>query len=361
MKLKVAIIFGGKSAEHEVSLISATNIYHAVDTAVYEPVLLGVDKNNRWYYHADYANAEVDLTKRSYFEGASPVYLKNEKGKFTMTDAQNHETLGSFDVAFPIIHGTFGEDGTLQGVLKSLDIPFVGPDVLGSAVAMDKDLTKRLLRDAGIPIADFFTLHRHHPAAHTYEEIKEKLGLPLFVKPANAGSSVGVSKVTDKPSFEAAVAEAFRFDNKILVEEAVIGKEVECAVLGNEYPKPSVVGEITASKDFYSYDAKYLSADGAKLKIPAEINETISDSIRIIAVKAYQAISCEGMSRVDFLLRNDGTFVLNEINTLPGFTSISMYPKLWEHTGIPYKDLITELIRLAIARHDRDSKLLKKK
>ncbi|MDR3095094.1 MAG: D-alanine--D-alanine ligase [Bacteroidales bacterium] len=360
MKLKVAIIFGGRSAEHEISLISATNIYHAVDKAVYEPVLLGVDKNNRWYYHADYASVEVDLAKSSYFDGASPVYLKSEEGKFSLTDAQNHKTLNTFDVAFPVIHGTFGEDGTLQGVLKALDIPFVGPDVLGSAVAMDKDLTKRLLRDAGIPVADFFTLHRHHPTAHTYEEIKEKLGLPLFVKPANAGSSVGVSKVTDKTSFEAAVAEAFRFDNKILIEEAVIGKEVECAVLGNEYPEPSVLGEITASKDLYSYDAKYLSADGAKLKIPAEILETVSDSIRAIAVKAYQAISCEGMSRVDFLLREDGTFVLNEINTLPGFTSISMYPKLWEQTGISYKDLITKLIHFAIARHDRDTQLLKK-
>jgi D-alanine-D-alanine ligase len=223
MKLKVAIIFGGKSAEHEVSLISATNIYHAVDVAVYEPLLLGVDKNNRWYYHPSYASAEIDLSKRSYFEGASQVCIQNEGGRIIMTDLQTHQPLGDFNVAFPIIHGTFGEDGTLQGFLKALNIPFAGPDVLGSAVAMDKDLTKRLLRDAGIPIAAFFTLYKHQPDEYSYEEIKAQLGLPLFVKPANAGSSVGVSKVTDKSSFDSAVNEAFRFDNKILVEEAIIG------------------------------------------------------------------------------------------------------------------------------------------
>ncbi|MDR1673059.1 MAG: D-alanine--D-alanine ligase [Bacteroidales bacterium] len=359
MKLKVAIIFGGKSAEHEISLVSATNIYRSVDRIIYEPLLLGIDKQNRWCYHPRYTDGYVDLAERPYFEDASPVYLRVEDNGAAVVHRQSNQVLETFDVAFPIIHGTFGEDGTLQGFLKSLDIPFTGPDVLASAVAMDKDVTKRLLRDAQIPVADFFTLFKHHPSAHSYEEITRRLGLPVFVKPANSGSSVGVSKAVDKRSFEQAVADAFRFDNKILVEEAIIGKEVECAVLGNEQPKLSVVGEIVPTKDFYSYDAKYLSVDGAKLKIPADIAPDLADAIRQTAAKAYRAISCEGMARVDFLLRNDGSFVLNEINTLPGFTAISMYPKLWEHAGILYKDLITELIQLAVARRIRDAKLFR--
>jgi D-alanine-D-alanine ligase len=257
-----------------------------------------------------------------------------------------------------MIHGTFGEDGTLQGLLKSLNIPFVGPDVLGSAIAMDKDITKRLLRDANIPIADFYTLQKHNLNEYTFEEIENKLKLPLFIKPANAGSSVGVSKVTCKNTFIAALSEAFKFDNKILIEEAINGKEVECAILGNEIIKASVIGEIIPTKDFYSYDAKYLSLNGAKMKIPADIDEVTSRKIKEQAIKAFKTICCEGMARVDFFLREDNTFVLNEINTLPGFTEISMYPKLWEHSGVEYKSLITELINLAVKRNKRDNDLL---
>ncbi len=358
MKSRVAIIFGGKSAEHEVSLKSASNIFNAVDIRIFEPTLLGMDKNGNWRYHTNYVEQDIDLTGFDYFPGSVEVYISNSEGRAMITDKKTNRILNVFDIAFPIIHGTFGEDGTLQGFLKLAGIPFVGPDVLGSAIGMDKDVTKRLLRDAGIPIADFFVLYQHAPSQYSFDEIVARLKLPLFVKPANAGSSVGVSKVTNKADFDQALSEAFEFDHKILVEEAIVGKEVECAVLGNKDPKASVIGEIIPTKDFYSYEAKYIDMDGAKMKIPAEIDEIVAGQIKELAVKAFRTICCEGMARVDFFLRPDNTFVINEINTLPGFTEISMYPKLWEQTGISYRDLITELINLAQKRYERDSKLL---
>jgi D-alanine-D-alanine ligase len=361
MKIKIAILFGGKSAEHEVSLKSATNIFNAVDKTKFEPILLGNDINGDWYHNIDYVAKNVDLTKLDYFTHSSNVFLFNSNGQIQIIEKETNQVLDFFEVAFPIIHGTFGEDGTLQGLLKSLNIPFVGPDVLGSAIAMDKDITKRLLRDANIPIADFYTLQKHNLNEYTFEEIENKLKLPLFIKPANAGSSVGVSKVTCKNTFIAALSEAFKFDNKILIEEAINGKEVECAILGNEIIKASVIGEIIPTKDFYSYDAKYLSLNGAKMKIPADIDEVTSRKIKEQAIKAFKTICCEGMARVDFFLREDHTFVLNEINTLPGFTEISMYPKLWEHSGVEYKNLITELINLAVKRNKRDNDLLTEK
>lgn len=364
MKQKVAILFGGKSTEHDISLRSATNIFNAVDRTLFEPILLGVDRNGRWCYDADYSlSTPVDLTQNDYFGDAVAVYLSDRTEGQTLVSTQNNrEVLAAFELAFPIIHGAFGEDGTLQGILQALNIPFVGPDVLGSAASMDKDVTKRLFRDAGLPIAAFFTLHKHHPDQFSYAEIIEKLGLPLFVKPANAGSSVGVSKATDEKSFEQALRKAFEYDNKILVEEAVIGKEVECAILGNRNNlKASVVGEIVPTKDFYSYEAKYLSTNGAKLKIPADIPDAIADTLRLQAIKAFETLCCEGMSRVDFFLRDDHSFVINEINTLPGFTTISMYPKLWENSGLSYTNLITELIRLGVERQQRNQALRREK
>lgn len=353
MKLKLAVIFGGRSAEHEVSLQSASNIFNAVDREAFEPLLIGVDKSGDWRFNQDYPKEAIDLLKNDYFEGSKSIYILNKSGQIQLIDKYDNAVLAAFDLAFPIIHGTTGEDGTLQGFLKMTDIPFVGPDVLGSAVAMDKDVTKRLLRDAGIPIADFYTLHKYDTCRYSFDEIVSSFGLPFFVKPANAGSSVGVSKVTDEEGFNAAVSEAFKFDNKLLIEEAVIGKEVECAVLGNEQIRASIVGEIVPTKDFYSYDAKYISASGAKLRIPADIDESVATRIRELSIQACKVICCEGMARIDFFLREDNTFVLNEINTLPGFTGISMYPKLWEQTGISCRDLITELVNLSLQRQER--------
>ena len=357
MNTTIAIIFGGQSAEHEVSLKSATNIFNAIDRSKFNPLLIGIDRAGNWFYNPEYKMQNINLAKDDYFADATSVYMAHSSEKIEIISKNTNMIMANVDVAFPIVHGTFGEDGTLQGFLKSMSIPFVGPDVLGSAIAMDKDVTKRLLKAANIPVANSYTLYKYNPSEYLYSEIVSTLGLPLFVKPANAGSSVGVSKVTNEDEFIIALSTAFQYDNKILVEEAIIGKEIECAVLGNEHIRASVVGEIVATKDFYSYDAKYISSTGAKLQIPAEINAEISGQIRECAVKAFKTICCEGMARVDFFLTKDNRFVLNEVNTLPGFTEISMYPKLWEQTGIPYKDLITELISLYLQRHKRDSKL----
>ena len=357
MNTTIAIIFGGQSAEHEVSLKSATNIFNAIDRSKFNPLLIGIDRAGNWFYNPEYKMQNINLAKDDYFADATSVYMTHSSEKIEIISKGTNMVIENIDVAFPIVHGTFGEDGTLQGFLKSINIPFNGPDVLGSAIAMDKDVTKRLLKAANIPVADSYTLYKYNPSEFLYSEIVSVLGLPLFVKPANAGSSVGVSKVTNEDEFTIALSTAFQYDNKILVEEAIIGKEIECAVLGNEHVRASVVGEIVATKDFYSYDAKYISSTGAKLQIPAEINAEMSGQIRECAVKAFKTICCEGMARVDFFLTEDNRFVLNEVNTLPGFTEISMYPKLWEQTGIPYKDLITELISLSLQRHERDSKL----
>ncbi|MBP7184327.1 MAG: D-alanine--D-alanine ligase [Saprospiraceae bacterium] len=354
MKLKVAIIFGGKSAEHSISLISATNIINALDKNIYEPILLGIDKKGEWRYNLDYAHLNVDLTKHDYFEKSQVVYLRNIDKSAAILSVLDNKKLAHFDVGFPIIHGTFGEDGTLQSILEALDIPFVGPDNLGSAIGMDKDVTKRLLRDANIPIARFYSLLKNQKDELSFQEIIADLGSPIFVKPANAGSSVGVTKVNSLEEYENAINLAFRYDNKIIIEEAVIGKEVECAVLGNEHPEASVIGEIVPTVEFYTFEAKYVSTDGAKLRIPADIDADISEQIRKIAIKAFKLLCCEGLSRVDFFLRADNTFVLNEINTLPGFTSISMYPKLWEYSGIPYQELLNRLIELGLQRFKRD-------
>lgn len=357
MKLKVALVFGGKSAEHEVSLTSATNIYHSIDKNLFDVVLLGSGKDGKWYYNPSYNTTDLNLVKDDYYQGAVNVIIDSNDGKHAILSRENATTLNTFDIVFSIVHGTYGEDGSLQGFFRTLDIPYVGPNILGSSVCMDKDIAKRLFADAGIPIAKFIT-YRRDDEVIGFSKVKEMLGLPMFVKPCNAGSSVGVSKVTDEKEYYNAIKTAFKYDTKILVEESVAGKEVECAILGNEHPSASIVGEIIPTKDFYSYEAKYQDDTAANLRIPADIPEEVSNQIRTFAVKGFIATGCEGLARVDFLMRPDHSFVLNEINTLPGFTSISMYPKLWERTGINHIDLITRLINLGLERHKRDNNIV---
>ncbi|MGB0839569.1 MAG: D-alanine--D-alanine ligase [Chitinophagales bacterium] len=360
-KIRVGVLFGGKSTEHEISLRSAKNIIAAIDANKYEAVLIGIDKTGQWMLGEnaqvllESAGAENKDTGRD--DSMEMVFL-NQKNNQTQLTTLNHQGVvhTAIDVIFPILHGAYGEDGTMQGFLKLMDVPFVGSGVLGSAVAMDKDIAKRLWRDAGIPIADFLTI-RKHSTYPTYETVKEKLGLPFFIKPANAGSSVGVSKVSQEADYLVKLHHAFEFDHKVLIEEAIMGKELECAVLGNEQPVASAVGEIIPQHDFYSYEAKYLSDDGAAMAIPADISEVVAEKIRALAIDAYQAIACEGLSRVDFLYDNKDKIVINEINTLPGFTSISMYPKLWEHSGMTQTELVDRLIQLAIERHERNQQL----
>lgn len=350
-KIRVGLLFGGKSAEHEVSVRSARNIYDALDKEKFEPVLIGIDPSGKWVLadSAKLLDGPADATDRHVDsnEGAAVVMNPESRGQLDANLA--------VDVIFPILHGPFGEDGTVQGLLKLADVPFVGPGVLGSAIGMDKDVTKRLLMQAGIAVAPFRTLRKDKE--FDPNELASSLGLPLFVKPANLGSSVGVSKVHTIDELSKAVEEALVYDNKILVESAVVGRECECAVLGNEKPKASVVGEVLLNSDFYSYETKYLDENSASIKIPAELTPEISSSIQDIALKTFKTLECEGMTRVDVFVTNDGEIIVNEVNTIPGFTSISMYPKLWEASGIMYSELITELIDLAMKRHDRDSRL----
>jgi len=260
-------------------------------------------------------------------------------------------------VIFPVVHGTQGEDGSLQGLLRMASLPFVGSDVLGSAVSMDKDVTKRLLRDAGLKVAPWLSVTQAQMNKLDIEAVIARFGLPLFIKPANQGSSVGVSKVTTAAAFRAALELAFRFDNKVLIEKGIKGREIECAVLGNDYPEASPCGEVVVSDAFYSYDTKYISETGAHTVIPADIPAAVDEAIREVALTAFTALSCFGLARVDVFYTEDGEIIVNEVNTLPGFTNISMYPKLWQAAGLSYQDLITRLIELALERHQQNASL----
>lgn len=358
MKTRVAIICGGKSGEHEVSLQSARSIHDALDKEKYQPLLLVVDKRGVWRLAADTSSiVNASDPKRIALDPGCPAVVPAEDAaerSLVLKDRDTGLVRGGVDVFFPIIHGTFGEDGSLQGLLRLLDVPFVGASVLGSAVGMDKDVMKRLLRQAGIPTARFVVLRS--PEDDLGAAVRD-LGLPLFVKPANLGSSIGVTKVKREEDLKAAVLLAFRFDRKAMVEEAVPGREIEVAVLGNDRPEASICGEIVPRHEFYSYEAKYIDEEGALLRIPAPLDAATSERIRSLAVRAYQVLECEGMGRIDFYLRPDGQALVGEINTLPGFTRISMYPKLWEATGIPYPRLLDRLVELALERHRRESAL----
>jgi D-alanine-D-alanine ligase len=357
-KIRVGVLFGGKSSEHEVSLQSARNVIDAIDKTKYEVVPIGIDKTGRWFLN----EAEKSLPE-SNKEGLAEVKDQNAyvalvpEGRGELVRPSQPGSLGSVDVVFPVLHGPLGEDGTVQGLLKLADVPFVGPGVLGSAVAMDKDVMKRLIRDAGIPTPDFVTVMRFQAPNFDAHAAIDRLGLPLFVKPANQGSSVGISKVKDKSELADALIEAFRYDDKVLVEAFGGMREVECAVLGNEYPESSIPGEVLPLREFYSYEAKYLDESGAVLKIPADLSEEQVKEVQALAVHTFQVLCCEGMARVDCFLTDDGKWLVNEVNTIPGFTRISMYPKLWQASGMSYADLIDKLIQLAIERYKREQQL----
>ncbi|MHC6225924.1 D-alanine--D-alanine ligase [Pseudomonas sp. X10] len=358
-KLRVGIIFGGRSVEHEVSLQSAKNIIDALDRSRFEPVLIGIDKQGRWHlnHESDYLLNQENPALIALNESNQDLAVVPGEAGQGLVQAGGQGSLPPVDVLFPIVHGSLGEDGSLQGLLRMLDLPFVGSDVLGSAICMDKDVSKRLLRDAGIAVTPFVTLTRGTVGATSFDKVAAELGLPLFVKPANAGSSVGVSKVSSEADWAAALQEAFAYDHKVLVEAAVDGREIECAVLGNEEPIASACGEIVVSGGFYSYDSKYIDGDAAEVKVPADLSDEQSQRIRQVSVAAYQALECSGLARVDVFLTRDGKVLVNELNTLPGFTRISMYPKLWQHSGMAYSELVSRLIDLALERHARRNEL----
>jgi D-alanine-D-alanine ligase len=357
-KINLGLLFGGQSAEHAVSLQSVQNIIEAIDKEKYDLTLIGIDKSGQWNLYTN----DMILQAGNSLEN---IKEKNDGNMvFTLGDEMKKDVLSckggmrqAIDVVFPVLHGTNGEDGTVQGLLKLANIPCVGAGVLASAIGMDKDVTKRILRDAGIDIARFKTYFYWQQEQIDFQDISSELGLPLFIKPANAGSSVGVSKVHDALTFAEAIKNAFQFDNKILIEEAIAGRELECGILGNEQPQASVVGEIIAQTEFYSYDAKYRDENGAILELPANLSAVLSKKIQTVAIQVFQALGCEGMARVDCFLTKDQRIIVNEINTIPGFTKISMYPKLWELSGVSYPNLIHRLIQLALERYKREQRL----
>lgn len=314
--LKVAVLYGGRSGEHEISIRSAESIMEGLDPAKYEIKRIFITKEGRW----------------------QPGPIVPEPGGNP-----------GIDVVFPVLHGTFGEDGTVQGLCELAGLPYVGTGVLASSACMDKDIQKRLMRERGIPVVDFLTVGRDN---FKVEEISRRLPFPMFVKPANLGSSVGISKAKDRAELEAALKLAAEFDRKIVVERGVNGREFECAVLGNEKPEASIPCEVIPSREFYDYEDKYI-LNTSKTLLPAPLTPEQMETVRKQAVEAYIAMGCEGLSRVDFLM--DGTtgeFFVNEINTMPGFTSISMYPKMWQASGLEFSPLLDRLIELALERHE---------
>jgi D-alanine-D-alanine ligase len=357
-KIKIGVLYGGRSGEHNVSLCSAASVVSALDKNKYEVTAIGIDRYGRWYVQdkpeilpdKDFGQI-LSLRKRgkwlvNHFEQKNKLHIYNIENK-------NEEVV--IDIVFPVLHGTYGEDGTLQGLLELAMVPYVGADVAGSAVGMDKDIAKRLLSQAGIPVVPSLTISKHQWQDNPgiiIQDALSKLGMTLFVKPLCTGSSVGVKKVNGKELLPEAINFAFQFDTRIMIEKAIDCREIECAVLGNENPTASILGEITPNHEFYSYEAKYIDPHGATMKIPADIDGNLAGLIRKTAVKGYIALACSSLARVDFFLdKKTNEFYLNEINTLPGFTSISMYPKLWEATGLKYSDLLDKLIALALERH----------
>ena len=356
-------MYGGRSGEHEVSLQSAASVINHLDRDRYEIVPVAIDKQGRW--HLNDLSLLEGKKSLPVFKDAPSVVLPPNVGDSAIGSALlSWDEVGepkAIDVVFPVVHGPLCEDGTIQGLLELADVPYVGCGVLASAIAMDKELAKRVARDAGIPIVPYVSLKIEKWKKETEqsaERIQRELGYPVFVKPANLGSSVGVHKVTDGGGLRSALEDAFRYDVKVLVETAIDAREIELAVLENPdsggEPLVSVPGEINPSHEFYSYEAKYLDENGAELIIPAMLDPEQTKEVQEIGRKIFSAIECEGMARVDLLLdRRSGQFYFNELNTIPGFTSISMYPKMWEASGISYQELLSRLVDLAMSRHER--------
>jgi D-alanine-D-alanine ligase len=388
-KLRVGILFGGRSGEHEISLLSAASVFKAIDQQKYEVVPIGITKEGRWVTASDAERLlhgkqlEHERHLRAGDPEATPAAAVLQNGEAVIVPPEPHKSgagLTPFqhdvpvrrasdrainvDVIFPVLHGTFGEDGTIQGLLELADIPYVGAGVLGSAAGMDKDIMKGLFRAAGLPIVKHVTILRSSWEAERKKIqrlVESKLKYPVFVKPANLGSSVGISKARDRKELDPAIEEAAKFDRKIVIEEGVGGKkhkarEIECAVLGNDKPLASIPGEIVPSAEFYDYSAKYLD-EGSQLIIPAKLNKSETKKVQELAIAGFRAVDCSGLARVDFLMEPKSRKIyLNEINTMPGFTSISMYPKLWAASGVSYPELIERLIQLGLERHAEKKK-----
>ena len=348
MKKTVAIIFGGESSEYEVSCVSAANVAENLDTELYVPILVGITKDGKWWIFrgsTDDLRNHVWQEKRALLSPAIISPCKAHHGILALDGANGSFEIIRVDVVFPVLHGKNGEDGTMQGLLELAGLPYVGCDTYSSAVSMDKAATKTICENAGIPVVPFITAYDTCDIEALIKESESKYGYPVFVKPANAGSSVGITKAKNNEELRSGIALAFEHDKKLLIEPNTVGREIEVAVCGNKKPFASVCGEIRPNADFYDYETKYVN-DKSECLAPAPLDEKTSEEIRALAVGVYRALGCSGLSRVDFFLTEKGAF-LNEINTIPGFTPISMYPKMMACIGIEYKDLITKLLQLA--------------
>ncbi len=372
-KIRVAVLYGGRSGEHEISLSSAKNVIQNLDRTRFEVVPIGIDREGVWFLGDDILKKELSDpgTLRLSREAERMLFKPDSIGQSVQWVqpaqllSQTKKTERIFDVIFPVIHGTYCEDGTVQGLLELADVPYVGCGVLASSVGMEKDISKRLVRDAGIRVPTYRVINYgywQNNATQFSQMIADEIGFPVFVKPANTGSSVGVAKVKRAEELVSAIQDAFRYDTKVIVEQGIDARELEVAVLesleyGND-PKVSVVGEVRPNHEFYSYAAKYLDEKGAELVIPAAITDELKERVQTAAKNIFNALECEGMARVDlFLERNTNEIYFNEVNTIPGFTQISMYPKLMDASGVNYSELLTHLIELAMARHERKSQL----
>ncbi len=355
-KLRVGVIFGGRSGEHEVSLRSAESVINALDKNKYEVIPIAITKQGKWLTSREAPNLLPGAVMEMADQRVALFGDPTERGLARFSRESRTEEREPLDVIIPVLHGTYGEDGTIQGLFEMADIPYVGCGVLASAVGMDKVIMKRLFKEAGLPIVDYTHFLRAQWEAEPQPieaRVVEEIGFPCFVKPANLGSSVGVSKVTDRERLPAAIALAARYDRKVIVERGVDAREIEVSILGNDEPIASLPGEIVpVTAEFYDYRAKYIDDNGAQLLIPAPLSPETTAEVQRLAIRAFQAIDGSGLARVDFFLeRASDQILVNEINTMPGFTSISMYPKLWEASGIPYGELIDRLIELALERH----------
>ncbi|MFW6074969.1 MAG: D-alanine--D-alanine ligase family protein [Chloroflexota bacterium] len=362
-RIRIGIIFGGRSGEHDVSLTSAHAILNHIDTQRFEPVLIGITRTGEWVTGGDPLRQLARTSRLPLPEYAEAASASGDRSSDVSPYGQSEQLrdrgdtswVQDLDVVFPVLHGPMGEDGTVQGMLDLAGIPYVGSGVLGSAVAMDKVTAKRLFEQAGLPVGPWVSFVRRdwqRNPAEVSERIAREVGYPCFVKPSNMGSSVGVYKVHDPAELGDAIDGAAHFDRRLVAEAAIDARELEVSVLGNDDPISSVVGEVVPGHEFYDYEAKYVD-DSSELHVPANITPEISDEVRRIALRAFKLLDCEGMARVDmFLERSTNRVLINEVNTIPGFTPISMYPKLWEATGIPFGELISRLVELAIERHD---------
>ncbi|WP_213996061.1 D-alanine--D-alanine ligase family protein [Tepidanaerobacter syntrophicus] len=358
-KLKVGIIFGGQSSEYEVSLMSCASVIKVMDKSKYEIMPIGINKHGNWKL---FLGSIEKIENDTWESEAIPVLLAPDPKYNCAIEINNGiEKRHYFDVAFPVLHGPRGEDGTVQSIFELMNVPYVSCGVASSAICMDKVFSKKILAQSNLPIVDYKVFYKNElkgKISDIISEIENSIGYPCFVKPANLGSSVGISKVSKRDELSDALFAAAKYDTKILVEKSVDAREIECAVLGNSDPKASLPGEILPSREFYDYNAKYLDGDKSKLLLPAPLSSDLTTQVQELAIKAFKALDCSGMARVDFLMdKRTEKIYINELNTIPGFTKISMYPKMWETSGLSYKKLIDELICLALERHREKNEL----